>query len=101
MFIWVTRKKIKSSLLHCGKRGILYQFHIIYITLKYYFEGKVDLTYSDFSFMIGTNFVTNYLFSLKKNLYYILLYSFVITSLCIYIVCKIMSLSLLTLNSHG
>ena len=50
MFIWVTRKKIKSSLLHCGKRGILYQFHIIYITLKYYFEGKVDLTYSDFSF---------------------------------------------------
>lgn len=50
MFIQVTRKKIKSSLLHCGKRGILYQFHVIYITLKYYFEGKVDLTYSDFSF---------------------------------------------------
>ena len=41
-------KKIKSSLLHFGKRGILYQFYIIYITLKYYFEGEVDLTYSDF-----------------------------------------------------
>ena len=87
MFIWVTRKKkIKSSLLHCGKRGILYQFYIIYITLKYYFEGKVDLTYSDYSFMIGTNFVTNYLFSLKK-IYIIFYYTVLLSPHYVFLLC--------------
>ena len=80
-------KKIKSSLLHCGKRGILYQFHIIYITLKYYFEGKVDLTYSDFSFMIGTNFVTNYLFSLKKKIYIIFYYTVLLSPHYVFLLC--------------
>ena len=87
MFIRVTRKKNKIQFITLWKKrnSISISYYLYY--LKILFEGKVDLTYSDFSFMIGTNFVTNYLYSLKKKIYIIFYYTVLLSPHYVFLLC--------------